>query len=42
MDPKFNRGTYTTLEDIALYRSVSNGIIFDISDTIQAKAIIQY
>ncbi len=37
-----NGGTHTALEDIAMFRSVSNTKIYSVSDSAQAKAIIQY
>jgi len=38
----YNGGTHTALEDIAMYRSVPNTMVFDISDSIQADAVIRY
>lgn len=37
-----NGGTHTTLEDIAMFRSLPNTQIFEVSDSAQAEAIINY
>lgn len=37
-----NGGTHTVLEDIAMYRSVPNTIIFDISDSVQVISVLRY
>ncbi|MGL4367728.1 MAG: transketolase family protein [Brevinemataceae bacterium] len=37
----FNGGTHTTFEDIAMYRTLPNTIIFDLADTVQAASVIK-
>ena len=39
---QYNGGTHNGLEDIGLYRTLPNVLIFDVCDSTQAKAIIQY